>query len=67
MIFIALGVLVLIISIFMFVQKVRLKSKMEGGLGRRVKDSELTSLSAWMDASASPRGGADTSQNQIRK
>ena len=51
MIFIALGLMVLIITIVMFVQKVRLKAKMQDGLGRRVKDSELTSLNAWMDAS----------------
>ncbi|HYW73944.1 MAG TPA: hypothetical protein VE961_23170 [Pyrinomonadaceae bacterium] len=51
MIFIALGLMILIITTFMFVQKIRLKSKMQGGLGRKVKDSELTSLNAWMDAS----------------
>ena len=51
MIFIFLGLLVLLITIAMFLQKLRLKSKMEGGLGRKVKDTELTSLSAWMDAS----------------
>ena len=64
MIFIALAVLVLIIMIFMFVQKIRLKSKMQGGLGRRVKDSELTSLNAWMDASPSQSGKQGASQNQ---
>ena len=51
MIFIVLVLFVLIITIFMFVQKIRLKSKMEAGLGRKVKDNELTSLSAWMDTS----------------
>ena len=55
MIFIALGVMVLIITIFMFVQKIRLKAKMQGGLGRRVKDSELTSLNAWMDVPSEPQ------------
>jgi hypothetical protein len=61
MIFIIIALVLFIIGIGMFLQKVRLKSKMEGGLGRKVKDSELTSLSAWMDASSSKsvnaRGG----------
>jgi hypothetical protein len=52
MIFIVLAVLLILITVFMFFQKVRLKSKMEGGLGRKVKDSELTSLNAWMNASS---------------
>lgn len=35
-------------SISAWVLKVRLKRKMEQGLGRKVDDSELTSISAWM-------------------
>jgi hypothetical protein len=58
MIFIIIALVLFIIGIGMFLQKVRLKSKMEGGLGRKVKDSELTSLSAWMDASSSKSGNA---------
>lgn len=50
MIFIALAVLVLLITIIMFPQRVRLKAEMERGLEPTVKNNELTSLSAWMDA-----------------
>lgn len=35
-------------SISAWVLKMRLKRKMERGLGRKVDDSELTSISAWM-------------------
>lgn len=66
MIFIALAVMVLIISIFMFVQKVRLKSKMEDGLGRKVKNSELTSLSAWMDVPSSQGSGGSSQKPNSR-
>ena len=62
MIFIALAILVLLITIFMFVQKVVLKGRMERGLGRKVKASELTSLNAWMDAS--PNQSPNSSQSQ---
>jgi hypothetical protein len=67
MIFILIALVLLIIAIGMFAQKIRLKSKMEGGLGRKVKDSELTSLSAWMDASSSQNSRAGKSQNQNRQ
>jgi hypothetical protein len=53
MIFIALGIMVLIITVALFVQKVRLKGRMERGLGRKVKNNELTSINAWMDAGSS--------------
>lgn len=55
MIFIILAAMVVIISIYLFVQKVILKGRMERGLGRKVDDRELTSLSAWMNASPSSK------------
>jgi hypothetical protein len=42
--------LVVVITIILFVQKVVMKSRLERGLGRGVKDHELTSLNAWMAA-----------------
>ena len=35
-------------SISAWVLKVRLKKKMERGLGRKVDESEMTSISSWM-------------------
>ncbi len=51
MIFIVLAALVILISIVMFIQKVVLKGRMARGLGRKVNDRELTSLTAWMATS----------------
>lgn len=42
--------LIIIISLFLFVQKVIFKRRLQRGLGRKVADHELTSLNAWMDA-----------------
>jgi hypothetical protein len=42
---------VLLISGFLlWVRKMILKRRMERGLGRKVKDSELTSITGWMEA-----------------
>ena len=51
MIILVVIALVILISIVMFIQKVVLKGRLESRLGRRVKDNELTSIAAWMDAS----------------
>ena len=59
MIFISLGLLVLITTIYLFAQKVVLKGRMQRGLGRKVKDNELTSINAWMDAT--PKANQDLS------
>ena len=40
--------IVIVTSIAAWVLKVRLKRRMEKGLGRKVDDSELTSISTWM-------------------
>lgn len=40
--------LVALITLVLFVQKVIMKSRLERGLGRQVKDHELTSLKSWM-------------------
>ena len=45
----------LIVAVFMFIHKVIWKRTMEKKLGRKVKDRELTSISAWMDEK--PGGG----------
>lgn len=39
-----------IIALFLFVQKVVYKRRLQKGLGRRVEDRELTSLTSWMEA-----------------
>jgi hypothetical protein len=36
-------------SVWVFIRKVILKGRLEKGLGRRVRDNELTSITAWMD------------------
>ena len=43
-------IVVPLIVIGLFIQRVVMKSRLERGLGRQVKDHELTSLSAWMEA-----------------
>lgn len=43
--------LVVIITIFMFIHKLVYKKGLENRLGRKVKDRELTSISAWMESS----------------
>lgn len=42
---------VLIVTIFMFAQKLAFKKGLETRLGRKVPDRELTSTSAWMEDS----------------
>jgi hypothetical protein len=42
---------VLLSSLVLFIQKVTLKRRLGEGLGRQVKDHEITSITAWMDAS----------------
>ena len=42
--------MVVVTTLTLFIQKVVRKSRLERGLGRAVKDHELTSLSAWMEA-----------------
>jgi hypothetical protein len=42
--------LVVVTTLVLFVQKVVMKNRLERGLGRQVKEHELTSLSAWMEA-----------------
>jgi hypothetical protein len=39
-------------SISAWVLKIRLKKKMERGLGRKVDESEMTSISSWMKVPA---------------
>lgn len=55
-----IAALFIVIAIFMFIQKVILKRRLEQGLGRRVKDSELTSINAWM---ATDSKGGDKEPN----
>ncbi len=45
----------ILIAILLFIQKLVYKGRLERGLGRKVTDRELTSISSWMDAS--PSGG----------
>ena len=45
----------IILGIVLFIRKLALKGNLERGLGRKVKDSDLTSLTAWMDATPEPK------------
>lgn len=54
--FIGLGVLVLI-ALLSWVVKIIYRKRLERGLGRRVKDNELTSITAWMDAEPRDKKG----------
>jgi len=51
MLYLLLILLFLIGGLILFVQKVVMKGRMQRQLGRKVQDRELTSISAWMDAS----------------
>jgi len=42
----------IIVTVYLFFQKIHYKRKLERGLGREVKDNELTSLTSWMKTSA---------------
>lgn len=42
----------ILIAILMFVHKLVFKGRMQRQLGRKVKDRELTSISAWMETPA---------------
>ena len=42
--------LFIVIAIFLFIQKLVYKGRLEKGLGRKVQDRELTSISSWMNA-----------------
>lgn len=46
-----------IIALFLFVQKVVYKSRLQKSLGRRVEDRELTSLTSWMEATPAEEPG----------
>ena len=39
----------IIVTVYLFFQKIYYKRKLERGLGREVKDNELTSLTSWME------------------
>jgi hypothetical protein len=45
-----IAVVLLISGFLLWVRKIVLKRRMEKGLGRKVKDSELTSITEWMEA-----------------
>ena len=42
----------IIVTVYLFFQKIYYKRKLERGLGREVNDDELTSLTSWMKTSA---------------
>lgn len=42
--------IIIFTALGLFIQKVAMKGRLERGLGRKVTDEELTSLSAWMEA-----------------
>jgi len=44
----------LLAGVVTFIRKVALKERLESGLGHKVKDSDLTSINAWMDAMPDP-------------
>ena len=43
-------VIILASSIGMWIRKLVLKKRLQDGLGRKVEDRELTSISSWMNA-----------------
>ncbi len=47
--------LVAVVSVYLFAQKVVYKRRLRRGLGRDVEGRELTSITSWLDAS--PREG----------
>lgn len=49
MFIIILATILILGAVGMFIRKLILKGRLEQGLGRRVKDNELTSITAWMD------------------
>jgi hypothetical protein len=57
--------LILLGSIVIFIRKVILKGQLEKGLGRRVKDNELTSISAWMDVDSTAK--ASSAQQSVKR
>jgi hypothetical protein len=45
-----LFILVAVVTLISWLIKIYNKNRLEKGLGRKVKDSELTSINAWMNA-----------------
>ncbi len=41
----------IIVGLVSWITKIAMKKRLSEGLGRKVKDHEITSLRAWMDAS----------------
>jgi hypothetical protein len=56
-----IAVVLLISGFLLWVRKIILKRRMEKGLGRKVKDSELTSITGWMEAVQSDKAEDDKS------
>lgn len=47
---IVLAIVVALITLILFIQKVVMKKRLSRGLGRKASDRELTSLTSWMNA-----------------
>ena len=55
MVIIVVLALALLISLALFIQKVVYKRALEKRLGHRVRDEDVNSITAWMDATPAPR------------
>jgi hypothetical protein len=46
----SLIILIAIVSLILFIHKVKTKNKLSKGLGREVEDHELSSITSWIEA-----------------
>lgn len=61
-----LVIVVAVVGILSWIIKMIYKTRLERGLGRKVEDHELTSLTAWMDAEKTP-GASSAGEGENRQ
>lgn len=59
-----LVVIFVVLGIIAWVGKVKFKRNMESRLGRKVKDGELTSITAWMEVTDEDKGPSSNTTGQ---